>query len=518
MKEPEKHELKKEQLPPPHEKNPPPLDKEEAIAFAQEIMSAAGLLAEKYHRELDEDQLIVWAIRGLFEAAKEPVPSALEQKMRKDPPAKPFDQLDLLVDARETLGKRKELVAPRDADTALQSIFQKLDSHTTLLDADAVTRLNLMQNGNRAGELGLRVRRQQKTETVEVVTPYRDSPAYKAGIRAGDVITRLRLLDGPDGKALADPEDIAPGALVEEDGGRASWGPIGSRVEVTVRQPGSDRLQAFTLTRARVKKEKVLGVKRRADESWDHLLDAKAGTYYVRLTDFHGPDTARELDQLLASFKEPKLRTLVLDLRFTGSGLIQTAFDVADLFIANGLIVEFRSRKLVDGKGRWMSRGKGKYASIPIACLISTEAGTCTELVASALQDHKRACLVGERTSGKASAQNYFPTERGTLRITTSHAYRPNGKPLDHSQAVGNVVDWGILAALVALSDKGEEWGVTPDKGYAVSLSATERAALREWFLTLFRLSRRDPADTQAPNFRDRQLEKALEYLRRQGE
>jgi carboxyl-terminal processing protease len=487
----------------------PPLDKELAIAFAAEILTATNILAEKYYRELDGDQLIVWAIRGLFQGVREPLPPALEQRLRKKP-REGLDRLDLLVDAREMLGSRQELVAPRDADLALQSIFRRLDPYTTLLDADAMTRMSLQQNGGRVGELGLLVRRQQQGEAVEVVTPYKDGPAYKAGIRAGDVITRVRLLDGLDGKALAVPEEIAPGTLLEGPEGRAFWGPLGSRVEVSVSPRGGDRPQVYSLTRARVKKEKLLGIRRRADDSWDHLLDPKKGIYYIRITDFHGPETGKELDLLLKGFGQPKLKGLVLDLRFSGSGLIQTAFDVADLFIPNGLIVEFRSRNLQGGKGRWMSRGKGSHTSVPLVCLINAETGTCTEIVAAALQDLQRARIVGERTSGKASAQNYFAIERGTLRITTSSAYRPNGKPLDRMLAQERAPDKeGVLVP----ATPSEDWGVTPDRALEVFLSEEERSALRERLRALVRLSRPSPEEQEPRGFRDRQLEKARDLL-----
>lgn len=513
--------VKEPPRPPSDEKQPPEapskekpqlLDKEMAIDFAVEIMTATDILSRKYYRELDEDKLIEWAIRGLFEAAKEKLPPALERSLRKTKPEEGRNHLDLIVGAREMLGPRKELIAPRDADAALQAIFRRLDPYTTLLTPEAMTRLNLAQNGSKVAELGLLVRRLPQSETAEVVTPYKDGPAYKAGLRAGDTITRVRLLDGPDGQPLKAPEEIPPGKLSEEDAECASWGRPGSRVEVTFRQLGSDQLQVVTLVRSKVKKEKVLGFRRKTDDSWDHVLDATKGIYYVRLSDFHGPETARELDLLLKGFTQPKMQGLVLDLRFTGGGLIQTAFDVADVFVPKGLIVEFRSRNLQDGKGRWMSRGKPSHPSVPMVCLINSDTGTCTEVVAAALQDHQRARIVGERTSGKASAQNYFPTNRGTLRVTTSCAHRPNGKPLERFLARENAID---KAGPFVPSPLSDEWGVTPDGGLDVPLSEGERNAVRERFLALSRLSRRSPAEGTVETFRDRQLEKARDALQR---
>lgn len=472
---------------------PQPLGKDKASTFAREITTATEILARKHFRELDEDQLSVWAIRGLYEAAQERIPPELEALFGQEG----LQRSDLLIEARSLLGDRAELTSPRDTEIGLRAICRRLDPHTIYMDAAAMTRLSVLQNSSKVGELGVVVRRQPGSNRVEVVTPYKDSSAYKAGIRAGDLLTRVRLLDDQAGRPLEQPEELDPSLLAEDDGS-AAWGALGSWVEVTVQTPGAEQPRTYVLTRDRVKKERLLGVKRRDDDTWDHVLDAERGIYYVRLTDFHSPDTARALDVLLKSFTQPKLQGLVLDLRFTGSGLIQSAFDVADLFVPNGLIVEFRSRNLLNGKGNWQSRGKAPHAKLPIVCLVNGDAGTCTEIVAAALQDHQRAEIVGERTGGKASAQNYYPLAHGTLRITTSHAYRPSGKPLD----------W------TAAGDGPDAWGVTPDAGCLVPLAAEERTALRERFADALRLSRGEPAKA----VRDRQLERALESLVQQLE
>ncbi len=166
-------------------------------------------------------------------------------------------------------------------------------------------------------------------------------------------------------------------------------------------------------------------------------------------------------------------------------------------FQLSGLITEFRWRN--QGTGPRQGKSQGSHLRFPMACLINSSSGTCTEIVAACLQDHQRARIVGERTAGKASLQGYFPVQRGTMRITTSHAYRPAGNPLDRT---------------MALADQPDAWGVTPDSGCTVDLPQAERDNLREHLAGLQIIL---PPDSQKKVIRESgesSIEKALEYLR----
>jgi C-terminal peptidase prc len=472
-----------------------------ATDFAIQISQATGLLAAKYHRELDQNQLMIWAVDGLYRTTARNMPDAIERRLREIGTLKEIDRFTLLADARAALGDRPDLADHKDVTAALKDVFSHLDEHTVVLDSDAMARLRWAQNNAGLGEIGVQVRRRPNSGAVEVLTPYKDGPAYKEGIQSADVITQLKVLDGPDGMPLAEPVAVATDTLTEDDLDHVLRGRPKTRIELAIRRPSQDKPLAFVVSRAWVKKEKLLGVKRQNDDTWDHLLDPTLGIYYVRLLDFQGPETAKELDRLLADFEKQKLGGLVLDLRFAGSGLIQTAADIADLFIDKGVIVEFHKRG--SGLGPWKKSSRPGHLQFPMACLVNAETGACTEIVAACLQDHERAVIVGERTAGKASAQNYFPFDGGTLRITTSFAYRPSGLPLDKSQAT---------------PESPHVWGVTPDSGLAVPLAPEARAALRENLLHQWIISPKDgPQKDTQPAFKDVQLERALEFLREKG-
>ena len=464
--------------------------------FVAEVLKATDILAKRYHRELDKNELIDWAVDGLYLTANEKVPDAVlldRSRRRKE------DLIDgqlLLGGARATLGTRDDLVDAKDVQGSVRYVCGRLDENTTILTAQAMGRMRAQQYQNGLGEAGVQVRR-VPDRGIEVVTPYKDGPAYKAGIRAGDLITQIQVYEDAEGKPLAKPSVFAPNALIDEDLDRVLWGRPGARVELTVGRQGA-KPKPIEITRARVKRESLFGHKREADDTWDHLLDEKHGVYYIRLLDFHRSDLANELAQLVTKLEAQKMKGLILDLRFAGSGLVDTAIGVADLFVDNGLIVEFRGRS--NSSDKKMGHRTGSRLQFPMVCLINSSSGTCTEVVAACLQDHKRALIAGERTIGKASVQNYHPLDRGTLRVTTAHAYRPSGKPLDRTTAP---------------LERADEWGVTPDDGYAVNLPKAEQDALRDYLESSRIIPHRDPDKKDVVRqVKDRQLEKALEYLR----
>lgn len=470
------------------------MDKAELSAFATEVLKGTTYLTQRAYRQVPSIELADRAVDGLYLAAGEAVPDAVKQERARRQKGAVVDPRPLLEAARDALGKRDDLADARDVLAALKHACGAFDEPTTALTPEAMMRMRSQQYQNGLGEVGLQVRR--VADRIEVVTPFKDGPAYKAGVRAGDTITQFKLFDDAQGKPLVEPTIHTPATLKADDTEGVLWGRVGARVELTVARPGAKPVPvAFTL--ARVKREGLVGHRRLADDMWDYLLDEKLGVYYVRVLDFHRADLANELNLLLTKFEAQKIKGLVLDLRFAGSGLIDTAVGVADLFVDNGLIVEMRGR--TSGTEKRMGRRTGSRLLFPMVCLVSGSNGTCPELVAACLQDHKRAVIVGERTGGRASVQNYFALERGTLRITTAHAYRPSGKPLDRDTAP---------------ADRPDEWGVTPDPGFAVELTKPERDDLRAHLEARRIIAHADVPKKDAKEFNDRQLTKALEHLR----
>jgi len=461
-----------------------------AAAFASKILRANEIITRKYHRDRNKVVLGVSAIRGLYAAAQVEIPAPIEKRIQQ---IQADDQIaGLLVDARVEFGSRPEFADPRDVEAALRHVCRQLDAHSALMDAHAMERLRWQQNTTKLSEIGILTRR-QPGGAVEVRLAYKDGPAFRAGVRAGDVITHFK----PHERGEAEPRTIPAAALSEDELERLLWGPTNSVVSLVLERPAIAEPLELEISRGLVKKEKLLGAARNFDDSWEFIIDDKRGFYYVRVVDFQDRNVVTELDELLTREKD-RIKGLVLDLRFADGGLIETATRLADLFVDERLIVEFRWRD--EGVGRTNGTRKGTHQHFPMACLVDTTSGACTEIVAACLQDHRRAAIVGERTSGNSSVQNYFPFEQYTLRLTTSHAYRPSGKSLSKNSG----------------GEPGDEWGVTPDLHYRLALSKNERDSLRQHLFEL-QLPTRDLPDTHG-EFEDRQLEGARDYLRRKSE
>jgi carboxyl-terminal processing protease len=191
------------------------------------------------------------------------------------------------------------------------------------------------------------------------------------------------------------------------------------------------------------------------------------------------------------------LKGLVLDLRFNPGGVLPGARDVSNLFIERGEIVSIRNRA---GQSSTMrARADGYVTDVPLVCLINGESASASEIVSAALQDHTRAAIMGERSYGKGSVQTVHNYDGGALKLTTASFWRPNGKNLNKASTAGKDED---------------EWGVTPDSDYIIKLSRKEREDLQEHLLKLERIARRDKPAKETKEFKDRQLDTALEYLR----
>jgi carboxyl-terminal processing protease len=191
---------------------------------------------------------------------------------------------------------------------------------------------------------------------------------------------------------------------------------------------------------------------------------------------------------------------VVFDVRFNPGGLLSTAREISDLFIDDGLIVSIRPR---EGKEeRLPGFSEGSQLKFPMAVLVNGGSASGSEILAAALQDHGRAIVVGERSFGKGSVQNVLPFGGGEIKLTTASFWRPSGTNLNKSSTKGRVED---------------EWGVIPNKGYEIKLSAKETDDLEEAQRDSEIIHPKDkPAKKTNPDFKDRQLEKALEYIRDQ--
>jgi carboxyl-terminal processing protease len=221
-------------------------------------------------------------------------------------------------------------------------------------------------------------------------------------------------------------------------------------------------------------------------------LDPTYGTVTKR-------DTQSELANAMAELKRQRMKGYILDLRGNPGGLFNSAVEIANLYIEKGLLVTFRKRC---EEQKIMCAFRGRFSHVPMVCLLDGESARASEIVAACLQDHQRAIIVGERSRGDGEIQTIIDLPHGTLQFTTAAFYRPSGKPLSKTMTSGKEED---------------DWGVRPDKGFAVKLSPQERKELAEHRRQMEIIAPFNPLlKPDKPAFRDRQLDKAVEYLQKQ--
>lgn len=469
-----------------------------ALEYAAKIIQASDLIAREYVKKVNQGELISAAIKGLYQRIDEKIPADLRARMERAKNLNEDDLRDLLADAREHLGKREDLDNHKDIDFALQHMMLPLDPYTTYIDPETVAQFKRETNGNFIG-IGIIIRVDSATDMITVVTPIKGSPAYQAGMRAGDLITKITRDADSEGHPFDKPEATPTKGLAINDAVKKIVGRAGTKVRLTVQREGEAKPLEFDITRGAVEVETVLGVRRKPDDTWDYVLDRENGICYARVTMF-ARNTARDLQHVLKYLKDSLkdqggIRGFILDLRFDPGGLLTSAIDVSDLFIDDGVIVTVRPR----GARESVHTGEheGSWLDFPMVCLVNGHSASGSEIVSACLQDHHRALIAGERSYGKGSVQNIQPFEDGELKLTTASFWRPSGKNLNRSSTSGK---------------EDAEWGVTPDKGFLIKLSRKERDELEDHLHRLEVVRPKEPA----PDFKDRQLDTALQYLRDQ--
>jgi C-terminal peptidase prc len=471
-----------------------------ATAFAKTLMKAIDQIKENYVKEVQQGDMVAWAIRGLYRRLEEKIPQDIQDRLEKVRDLSEQELTDLLADAREHLGKREDLDNHHDVDLALQRMMDQrhLDPYSTYIDPESIKRVEGDIQGKFTG-IGIQIRKDAARDMLQVVTPIKGSPAYKKGIQAGDVITTVTREEDSEGKKLDPPEVISTKGLPLSDAVKKILGAPGTKVKLTVEREGEEKPLEFTLTRGTIEVESVLGYKRKSNADWDYYVDPERKIAYVRLTSF-ARNTARDLRDVMKTMTKDGIKGMVVDLRFNPGGYLDSAVDISDLFIDDGLIVTVRPR--VGKEQPFYGRHAGSYLDFPMVCMVNGGSASGSEILSACLQDQGRALIVGERSYGKGSVQNITPFEGGELKMTIATFWRPNGKNLNKASTKGG---------------ETEDWGVRPDKGYLVELSRKEREDLAEHQRNAeIILPPGKAPETKEKDFHDVQLEKALEYLRSQ--
>jgi carboxyl-terminal processing protease len=327
----------------------------------------------------------------------------------------------------------KNYVEPQDPQKliqgAIKGMVQSLDPHSSFLTKEEHQELLTETKGTFSG-VGIEI--SFRDNVLTVVSPIEGTPAYKAGIQAGDKIIRI------DGKLTND--------LSLQEAVKAIRGEKGTKVELTIMREGLDKPLEFSLTRDVIPIKSVRS----------YLLTPKIG--YVRVSTFQAK-TVQDLNTELEGLeKDRSLEGLILDLRNNPGGLLSQAIDVADLFLDSGIIVSTKGRNSSQDMKATAHREKveRKY---PIIVLVNGGSASASEIVAGALQDNKRALVLGTRTFGKGSVQTILPLSDGSgLRLTTAMYYTPSGRSIQASGIFPDVE----LRFVPPTPDEGTEKGRTP--------------------------------------------------------
>ncbi len=281
---------------------------------------------------------------------------------------------------------------------AIKGMLTSLDPHSSFLKPDDFKELQVETKGSFSG-IGIEIT--VKDDVLTVVSPIEDTPAFEAGIQAGD---RIIKIEGESTKDMSLVEAV-----------KKLRGQKGSEVTISIHRKGWTDLQDFTIVRDVIPIHSV-----RSD-----ILEQQYG--YVRITNFQR-NTGQDLQEELAKMtRETTLKGLVLDLRNNPGGLLDSSVKVADIFLDEGIIVSTKGR-LKDQNMEFSAHGGGPAFEFPIVTLINSGTASASEIVAGALQDHNRTIVLGTQSFGKGSVQTIIPMADGAgLRLTTARYYTPNG-------------------------------------------------------------------------------------------
>jgi carboxyl-terminal processing protease len=355
---------------------------------------------------------------------------------------------------------------------AINGMLHSMDPHSAYLTPDLYKELQMDTQG-KFGGLGIEIT--TRNGILTVVSPIEDTPAHRAGVKPGDQIIKI--------------EDEFTKDMTLMQAVKKMRGPRGTKVTISIKREGVADFLSFTLARDTIR---VQSVRSRVLEE---------GYGYIRLAHFQ-ERSDRDLQKALESLGSEKggIRGLVLDLRNNPGGLLTQAVRIADLFLDSGLIV-YTEGRLENQKQKYFARKDGSWTEFPMVVLVNGGSASASEIVAGALQDHRRAVVLGTKTFGKGSVQTILPLDdNSALRLTTARYFTPKGRSI---QATGIAPDI-IMENQPAQEAKAEE---------------KKRSGLREENLPGHLQNPQEPRETERPGQQDRiendaQLRRALELLK----
>ncbi len=394
-----------------------------------------------------------------------------------------YKMMKVFADTFEQIDRNyvKEVDSRELMEAAIAGMLLKLDRYSSYISPKDLARFNQSVE-QEFGGIGIQVQVDPKANHLVVTSPMPGTPAYKGGVRAGDIIMEI------EGKPAL--------GFTIDDAVKLIKGKAGGVVNIGVRHVGENKVVKIRLVREIIRVSTVLGDRYKKDDKWNYMLDEKNKIGYIRLTNF-SRHSAEELTKALKILQKENMKGLILDLRFNPGGLLSQAITISDMFIEKGKIVSTKGRNTPEQT--WNAKKPGTLPNFPMTVLINHYSASASEILSACLQDHQRAVVIGERSWGKGSVQNVIKLEGGNsaLKLTTASYHRPSGKNIHRFPG----------------AKKTDEWGVMPNKGFKIPIK------LKEWQKYLVYRRNRDILGKKNPpksDYKDKQLEKAREYLLQQ--
>ena len=348
-----------------------------------------------------------------------------------------YEKIDLFSEVLEKIQNEyvDEIDQAETIDAAINGVLQSLDPYSAYMSPEVFKEASEETSGEFGG-LGIEV--SMEAGVVKVITPIDDTPAAKAGVKAGDYIVQING-EQVQGKTLMEAVNLMRG-------------PVGTPIEITIRRKGLKKAKIIKIIREIIEVRSVVSKQ----------IQNKVG--YLRLRAFNensGSQLKKEISQIE---KNKKTVGYILDLRNNPGGLLSQAIKISDFFLDDGEIVSTNGRKTKENRKFFAQKGD-KINGKPLIVLINNGSASASEIVAGALQDQKRAVLLGETTYGKGSVQSIIPLKnRGAIRLTVSKYYLPSGKSISE---VGVIPD-------IKVEEEGDDFSINTDTdnqlNYAVKL------------------------------------------------
>mgnify|MGYP003950027267 FL=1 len=337
-----------------------------------------------------------------------------------------YEKIDLFSEVLEKIENEyvEEIDQAETMDAAINGVLQSLDPYSGYMSPE-VFKESREETSGEFGGLGIEVT--MEAGVVKVISPIDDTPAAKAGVKAGDYIVKINGQQ-VQGKTLMEAVNLMRG-------------PAGSPIEITIRRVGLKKAKIIKIIREIIEVRSVISKQ----------IQNKIG--YIRLRAFNENSGSQLKNEISEIEKNKKTVGYILDLRNNPGGLLSQAVKISDFFLNDGEIVSTNGRKSRENRKFFAQKGD-KINGKPLIVLINNGSASAAEIVAGALQDHKRAVLLGEATYGKGSVQSIIPLKnKGAIRLTVSKYYLPSGKSISE---VGVIPD-------IKVEEEGEDFSINSD-------------------------------------------------------